>query len=192
MAKEHTLMLIMGRSGAGKDSLVNKLSERTKLTAITSYTTRPRRENEGNTHVFVTEDIFEEMMANSEVAAYTEINGNHYWTTIEQLYMHDLYIIDPQGAEVLKNLNLPNLRLVTVFINTPDSIREDRAINQRKDDINIFRSRNIAERNQFRTMLKNADFDYAVSNRDFAKCYSVLKWITDIEGLWMKHTEVEA
>ena len=92
----------------------------------------------------------------------------------------------------MKSLNLPNLRLVTVFINTPDSIREDRAINQRKDDKDIFRSRNIAERNQFRTMLKNADFDYAVSNQDFAKCYSVLKWIADIEGLWMNHTEVEA
>ena len=67
MAKEHTLMLIMGRSGAGKDSLVNKLSERTNLTAITSYTTRPRRENEGNTHVFVTEDVFEEMIKRAEL-----------------------------------------------------------------------------------------------------------------------------
>lgn len=191
MVKEHTLMLIMGRTGSGKDSLVNKLSEKTNLTAITSYTTRPRRKNEGNTHIFVTEDIFEEMMANGEVAVYTEINGNHYWTTIDQLYSHSLYIIDPYGVGVLKSLNLPNLRLITVFINTPDSVREDRAINQRKDDSNTFRSRNIAERNQFRTMLKDANFDYAIPNIELPKAVSVLKWIASVEQLWMNHVEVE-
>ena len=188
--KEHVLLCVMGRTSCGKDTLVNKLCDKMGLTAITSYTTRPRRDNEGNTHIFATQDVYEQMQTEGNVAAYTEIAGNYYWTTIDQLYQHSVYIIDPSGVETLRKLNLPNLHLVTVFINTPDDIRQDRALNQRGDDKHKFRIRDFSEREQFRTMLKNANFDYAISNIDFAKAYSVLRWIATVEGLW-KEGEVQ-
>lgn len=188
--KEHVLLCVMGRTSCGKDTLVNKLCDKMGLTAITSYTTRPRRDNEGNTHIFATQDVYEQMQTEGNVAAYTEIAGNYYWTTIDQLYEHSIYIIDPNGVETLRNLNLPNLRLVTVFINTPDDIRQDRALNHRGDDKHKFRVRDFSEREQFRTMLKNASFDYAISNIDFVKAYSVLRWIATVEGLW-KEGEIE-
>ena len=182
--KEHVLLCVLGRTSCGKDTLVNKLCERTGLTAITSYTTRPRRSNEGNTHIFSTRDEYEQMQADGNVAAYTEISGNIYWTTIDQLYDHSVYIIDYKGIETLRKLNLPNLRLVTIFINTPDNVRKERALNQRGDDRLVFMKRDMAERDQFRTMLRNADFDYAISNIDVAKAYSVLRWISTVEGAW--------
>lgn len=181
---EHVLLCVMGRTASGKDSLVNKLCERTNLSQIISYTTRDKRVGEGDTHIFVTKEDYEVMKANDEVAAYTEIAGNLYWTTIDQLYTNDVYIIDPQGVEVLKKLNLPNLRIVTVFINTPDAVREKRAIHKRKDNKDKFRARNLSERNQFRNMLKEANFDYAISNIEFSKAFSVLKWISTVEGVW--------
>lgn len=184
--KEHVLLCVMGKTSCGKDTLVNKLCERTGLTAITSYATRPRRNNEGDTHIFSTREVYEQMQAEGNVAAYTEIAGNVYWTTIEQLYKHSVYIIDPHGVETLRNLNLPNLRLVTVYINTPDDVRRDRALNKRGDDRLTFMKRDIAERDQFRAMLRNADFDYAVSNIDVSKAYSVLRWIATVEGAF-KH-----
>ena len=184
MKNEHTLLCVMGRTASGKDSLVNKLCERTNLTQIISYTTRERRVDEGDTHIFVTREDYEVMKANNEVAAYTEIAGNLYWTTVEQLYENDIYIIDPIGVEVLKQLDLPNLRLVTVFINTPDTVREERALHKRRDNKDKFRIRNLSERNQFRGMLKEANFDYAIANIEFPKAFSVLKWITQVEGLW--------
>ena len=55
---EHVLLCVIGRTACGKDSLVNKLCERTGLKAITSYTTRPRRENEGDTHIFTTKETY--------------------------------------------------------------------------------------------------------------------------------------
>jgi len=189
MNKEHILLCVMGRTSSGKDSLVSKLCERTGAKQIISYTTRPRRTNEGDTHIFTTKETYEQMKAEGNVAAYTEIAGNFYWTTVDQLYENDIYIIDPLGVKTLKDLNLPNLRLVTVYINTPDKIREDRAINRRGDDKLKFRTRNLSEAHQFRDMLKNADFDYSVSNVDFAKAYSVLKWICNVEGLWKNKTE---
>ena len=100
-----------------------------------------------------------------------------------------VYIIDYEGLKTLKTLNLPNLRLVSVFINTPDAIREERALNIRKDDKKKFKVRDFAEAGQFREMLKSADFDYAVSNVDFAKAYSVLKWISSVEGVWKNNKE---
>ena len=87
---EHVMLCVLGRTACGKDSLTNKLCERTKLNAITSYTTRPRRENEGDTHIFTTKEVYEQMKAEGNVAAYTEIAGYLYWTTIDQLYKNDI------------------------------------------------------------------------------------------------------
>lgn len=189
--KEHILLCILGRTSCGKDTLVQKLCERTGLTAITSYTTRSRRVNEGDTHIFSTREEYEQMQADGNVAAYTEIAGNIYWTTIDQLFKHSVYIIDPKGVETLRKLNLPNLRLVTIYINTPDDVRRERALNKRGDDRLTFMKRDMAERDQFRGMLRNADFDYAISNIDVAKAYSVLRWIATVEGAWKNNLEEE-
>ena len=181
---EHTLLLIVGRTASGKDSLVGKLCERTNLKAIASYTTRPRRENEGDTHIFTTENVYEQMQNDGLVAAYTQISGYHYWTTINQLYENDVYIIDYKGIKTLRELNLPNIRYVTVFVNVPDEIREERALSKRKDDKFVFRKRSLDESPQFREMLKNADFDYSILNIELPKAYSVLRWISEVEGIW--------
>lgn len=189
--KEHVLLCIMGRTACGKDTLVNKLCERTGLKSIVSYTTRPQRTNEGDTHIFTTKEQYKQMKANGDVAAYTNIAGNIYWTTIDQLYENDVYIIDPKGVATLKKLHLPNLRIVTIFINTPDYMRKHRALNSRGDNKAKFRKRNFAENGQFRKMLKNANFDYSVSNVDFVTAYSCLRWIAVIEGAY-KDTKEDA
>jgi guanylate kinase len=182
--KEHVLLCVMGRTASGKDTLVNKLCERTGLKAIVSYTTRPQRTNEGDTHIFTTKEQYKQMRDEGNVAAYTKIAGNIYWTTVDQLYENDVYIIDPKGVETLRKLHLPNLRIVTIFINTPDSIRKHRALAARGDNKTKFRKRNFAEKGQFRRMLQNATFDYAVSNVDFVNAYSCIRWISVIEGVW--------
>ena len=95
------------------------------------------------------------------------------------------------GVKTLRALNLPNLRIVTVYIHAPDEIREQRALHQRKDDKFKFRKRCLDEAAQFREMLKNADFDYSVSNIELPKAYAVLRLISDIEGVWKNHLEGE-
>lgn len=187
--KEHVLLCVLGRSACGKDSLVNKLSERTGLKKLISYTTRSPRVNEGNTHIFASEADYERMQSDGQIAAFTQIGEYKYWATIDQLYEASVYIIDYLGLKKLRELNLPNLRLVSVFINTPDNEREYRALNIRKDDKTKFRIRCRAENEQFREMLRDADFDYAVSNLNFAKAYSVLRWILTVEGVFKNHKE---
>lgn len=188
MNKEHVLMCVMAESAAGKDRLVNELCNRNNLTQLISYTTRVRRSNEGDTHIFVDEETYQQMKDDNNIAAYTYINGNHYWSTINQLYESDFYVIDPRGIESLKALNLSKLHLITVYVNVPEDIRKERA-RLRGDDMNVYRNRCLSEREQFRDMKKNMNVDYVVPNVDFAKSYSVLKWIATVEGVWKNHQE---
>ena len=187
-SKEHILLCIMGRTASGKDTIANKLCERLGLKQIISYTTRERRANEGETHIFATEADYQQAQESGQIAAFTQIGAFKYWCTIEQLYENDVYVIDYLGLKRLRELHLPNLRLVTIFINVPDEIRSDRALNKRKDDKITFRKRNLDEAAQFREMMKNLDFDYSVSNIEFAKAYSVARWIATVEGVY-KHQE---
>ena len=187
--EEHVLLCVMGRSASGKDTLVQKLCERTGLKQVISYTTRERRVNEGDTHIFISDEEYQELEASGQIAAFTQIGQHKYCCTINQLYDDDIYVIDPVGVQHLRDLNLPNLRLVTVFINVPDDIREERALNQRGDDKIKWRVRNRNESEQFRQMLRDADFDYAVSNLDVAKAYSTLRWISQVEGVWKNNKE---
>lgn len=189
--KEHVLVCVMAESSAGKDAVVSKICELTNWTQLVSYTTRPRRENEGNTHVFVTETDYNAMRDAGQVAAYTYINGYHYWSTIDQIYKHDFYLIDPLGVRTLNELNMPNLRIITVYINVPEEVRKERAVH-RGDNVNVYRSRSLSEREQFRNMKRNCEFDYAIPNNDFATAVSVLKWICNAEGVWKNHATEES
>lgn len=186
---EHVLLCLMGRTASGKDTLANRLCERTGLRQVISYTTRERRVNEGDTHIFISDEEYQALEDSGQIAAFTQIGPYKYCCTINQLYDNDIYVIDPVGVKHLRELNLPNLRLVTVYVNTPDDVRKERALNRRGDDRLVFMKRDMAERDQFRTMLRNADFDYAVSNLDVAKAYSCLRWISQIEGCWKNNKE---
>lgn len=186
--KQHTLLCVLGESSSGKDSLIAKLCERTGHTAICSYTTRPRRDGEGDTHLFVDDSTYETLASEGKIAAFTEIAGFKYWTTTDQLYDNSYYIIDYAGLKTLQSLNLPNLRLVSIYINVPESVRKDRAM-KRGDRLDVYRKRCLSEREQFRQMKKDMDVDYVVSNLDFAKAFSVLKWIATAEGLFMNRED---
>ena len=192
MSKEHVLLCLMGRTASGKDTLANKLCERTGLKQIISYTTRERRVNEGNTHIFISDAEYQALEDSGRIAAFTQIGPYKYCCTIDQLYDNDVYVIDPEGVNHLRELNLPNLRLVTIFVNVPDDIRKDRALNKRRDDRLAFAKRDMAERDQFRSMLRNADFDYSITNLEWPKAYSMLKWLATIEGVWKNREDSES
>lgn len=188
-SEEHVLLCIMGRSASGKDTLANMLCERVGLKQVISYTTRERRVNEGETHIFISDDEYQELETSGQIAAFTQIGQHKYCCTVNQLYDNDIYVIDPVGVKNLRELNLPNLRFVTVFVNVPDDVREERALNKRGDDKIKWRVRNHNESEQFRQMLRDADFDYAVQNLNLPRAYSVLRWIATVEDVIKNNKE---
>lgn len=189
MSKEHVVILVVGKTGSGKSSLIKKLCERTDLKALCSYTTRPKRSETDNDHIFVSVEQYLRAKENGEIAIDGEIAGNYYYSTIEQLYNSDLYTINPEALDRLLALDLPNIRFVTVYISCPDKIREERAM-KRGDDRHKFRVRDFSERQEFRKFISEEKWNYAINNLDFPKSYSVLRWISTIEGLW-KQNDIE-
>lgn len=184
MNKEHTLMVFVGKSGSGKSSLINRLCEREGYTQLISQTTRPRRNDNDNDHHFVTEEDYCMAKLNGDIVAETEINGYRYYATRDQIYKADFYTLDNQGLDSLLSMDLPNLRVVVIYIACPDDLRMDRAVNQRGDNKQTFRARSYSESAQFRKFIADEKWDYSVKNVDFPKAYSVIKWICDVENLW--------
>lgn len=178
----HTVFLVVGESGSGKDSLVTKLCDELGYKQLISYATRPRRNNEGDTHIFISPDEVEQYK--DQMIAYTRIGDFEYFATKEQLYKNDLYVIDYRGIEYLHSLtkDLSDIRFITVFVHVPDNIREQRVINKRHDDALTFYKRCFNEHTQFTEMILRDDYDYAISNIDFDKAYKIFKHIIEVEG----------
>lgn len=181
MDDRKTIFLILGESGAGKDSIVDRLCK-TGLKKLISHTTRERRSDEPDTsHVFSTYDDYVHAKESEQIIAETCINGVYYWATKEQLKDADLYIIDCNGADMLQSMGLP-YRFVRIYINVPKPIRRERAV-QRGDNMETYAKRAADEFHQFaETKIKNK-YDYAVSNIDSTKAVSIIRWIINTERI---------
>ena len=177
----HTIFLIVGESGSGKDTLVSLLCNECNYKQVLSYTTRPKRIGEGATHRFINPNEVEQYK--DEIVAYTRIGEFEYFATKSQLKEADFYIIDYEGVKYMKNLNLDmsDIRFVTIFIHTPRHIREERVLTTRKDNVTTFYKRCFNEDIQFKEMLIKGDFDYSISNIDINKSYEIFKHIIETE-----------
>ena len=80
-------LVVMGPSGAGKGTLIEKLKSKhgDKIGFSVSYATRDPREGEveGVHYHFVTKAKFEEMIANDEFIEYMPVHSNYYGTSKE-------------------------------------------------------------------------------------------------------------
>ena len=138
----------MGRSAVGKDTLVAALCEKYNLTRLVSYTTRPKRIGEADTHIFISKEDFPKYQ--QDIVAYTQIGEYEYFATRQQLDECDFYIIDPIGYNTLHNdPNLANsYRFIPIMCTLPEGARGARSA-QRRDDRAVFEARSAAEDAEF-------------------------------------------
>lgn len=112
--------LIVGRSGTGKDSLKLHLEqEPLNWKFVKSYTTRSKRSDNEDTHIFIT-SLEALAFDDKDKAAKTLIaNGDkvsEYFATKTQLYECDAYIVDPYGVyEVLANCPLEQFTIIYLY-----------------------------------------------------------------------------
>lgn len=143
------IILIMGETARGKDTLV-KMLEKKGLKAVCSCTTRPKRECEvdGREHIFITDKEADELLAyDNTIVAKTQIGQYRYFATRGQLNGADIYIIDPNGAEYLLN-KFDDIEPMLVYVTCDEHTALNRALN-RGDDRNVVLSRISAEMEQF-------------------------------------------
>jgi len=108
------LIVVSGPSGAGKDTICNKVVEDMKDTKISvSMTSRaPRgKEVEGVDYYFISKEEFEERIKNDEFLEYAVVHNNQYYGTPKTKLEEDInkgknviLIIDIQGALKVKEI----------------------------------------------------------------------------------------
>lgn len=119
------LIVLSGPSGAGKDAILNRMREMAyPLEFITTVTTRSRRATEKHNvdYHFVSQDKFQEMIANNEFIEYANVYGNWYGVPKQPIKLaleqhQDVIVkVDIQGAKTIKRLAPQG---IFIFIITP-------------------------------------------------------------------------
>lgn len=174
----HKIFCILGETACGKSLLVEQLCKELNLKKVVSYTTRARRTNEHNDHFFVDDNVYNTMKDSDNIIAYTEVYDKKYWSTINQIYENDIFIVDAKGLESLEKLN--DLDICSIYINVPEEIRYERS-QIRGDDTKDFIIQNMMESYQFYKIKSCGGFDYSINNIDTDKAYKVLKYIVNLE-----------
>ena len=126
---KHDLTLIIGRSGTGKSTLEEKLCNDYNLKSIKSYSTRPKRSPNEDSHIFIKPSDVDNY---PNKIATTTIKGNFYFATKEQLDESQLYVIDPIGLYELSN-NFPDLTFNLIYLKLPKYKHQQYLKNRRKN-----------------------------------------------------------
>ena len=184
--KDGVMIILSSPSGAGKTTLVKKLSENDNFEISISHTTRQPRpnENQNKDYFFVNELEFKRLIKNEEFLEYAKVFNNFYGTTrtpvIDKLNKgkNVLFDIDWQGADQIKNKKL-DYKLITFFILPPSKeVLFDRLYKRHTNDKSIAEERI----NQFeRDVLHWINYDYVVINDNLYKCYLRIKNLIQAE-----------
>ncbi len=184
--KDGVMIILSSPSGAGKTTLVKKLSEKDNYEISISHTTRQPRpeENQNQDYYFVDESEFKRLIKNEEFLEYAKVFNNFYGTTrtpvIDKLNRSKnvLFDIDWQGADQIKNKNL-DYKLINFFILPPSrEVLFERLSKRHASDKLIAKER----MKQFeRDVLHWINYDYVVINNDLDKCYTKITNLIDAE-----------
>lgn len=171
------MILVCGKSGSGKDTIVEKVCLRASVDKVASRTTRKKREGETNRdHIFNTQQEFEEIR--HKLIAYTYFNGYEYGVCREDLDGKDLYIIDWDGIKFLKE-RVSDIDFIVVHIKVNPLIRFYRML-KRGDGIKKALIRIIHDYKKF----KGLKADYTIENKDLNRSVQKMIAIMTSEGMF--------
>jgi len=165
------LIVISGPSGAGKDTVMQRMQERgLPFHFVVTATTRPKRANEvhGRDYWFVSKEEFARMIDEDELIEHAIVYGDYKGIPKQQVREalatgKDVVMrIDVQGAETVRKLAHQALM---IFITTENEAELVHRLETRKTETPDSLAIRIATA---RKELKRVEaFDYVIVNRDF-------------------------
>ena len=174
--KDGIIVVLSSPSGAGKTTLVKKISIENNFKISISHTTRKPRTNEvnGKDYFFVNKEEFKNLVDKGEFLEHAKVFENYYGSTkskvIERLKKGEnvIFDIDWQGTEQIKKKNL-NYKLITFFILPPSKTELfNRLKNRDMKDKNIVEER----MKQFNEDINHwENYDFVVINDNIDRCY---------------------
>ena len=183
--KKKTLILLVGETGCGKDTVANKLP----YPKVVSYKTGPLRNSdvEGVTHFFISDEEMDALEDKGGLIAWTKTGDIRYCATMDQLKADiNIYIINPDGVRCFKeNYKGDDLNIIVIGLYLPLGIRQSRC-RLRSDFKSTFENRVLAEQNDYDRFRLDGEFDYMIKNEDSNKTafiiYSILN--TEVSYKW--------
>ena len=171
------MIILSSPSGAGKTTLVKKISKNKNFQVSISHTTRCPRYNEkdGQDYYFVSKNNFKKLIKKNEFLEYAKVFDNYYGSS-KRLVINELkkgknviFDIDWQGTRQIRNKKL-NYKLITIFV-LPPSKKEliNRLVKREKKNLKTVKKRMKGFK---RDLSKWREYDFVVINDDLKKCYS--------------------
>jgi guanylate kinase len=190
------LFTISAPSGAGKTSLVKALTERkqSSIGVSISHTTREIRSGEadGVDYHFVSEDKFQQMIADDQFLEHARVFDHSYGTaraSVEAMLNNDKHVIleiDWQGARQVKQKK-PDT--VCIYILPPSrEVLEQRLIDRATDDRKTIESRMMQAD---REMSHYGDAEFVVVNEDFERALHDLESLIQAQCLALSRQKVK-
>ena len=187
------IIILSSPSGAGKTTLVKKLSLIKNFEISISYTTRIPRLNEvnGSDYYFINSNDFDELIKKDEFLEYAKVFNNLYGSSKKKVIntlkkgKNVIFDIDWQGTKQIKDKNL-EFKLITFFILPPSKKTLINRLSERENNDKSI----IDERmKKFDNDIKHWDeYDYVVINDNLEIC---LNNIIEIINLNIKNEIVE-
>ena len=184
------LLVISGPSGTGKGTLIERLmKEDPTLVFSVSATTRAPRPGEidGVHYHFVTNERYDELVAENAFVEYANVHGNRYGTLRSEVYErlergeNVVLDIDVQGA---LNVIASEMEKVSIFI-LPPSMQELRArLTGRGTETEEAVERRL--HNAVWEISQKDKYQYKVINDDLESCLHTLQAIIEAE----KHSSI--
>ena len=168
------MIVLSSPSGAGKTTLVKKLSLLDDFEISISHTTRQPRPGENNAehYHFVAVDEFKKLIEANDFLEWAQVFENYYGTSKQSIESQlaqgiDVFLdIDWQGAQQMRKV-LPEVQ--TIFILPPSKQELENRLNSRgQDSAEVIKSRmdkaqaEMSHYNEFDFLIINDDFDTAL------------------------------
>ncbi len=174
--KKGGMFILSSPSGAGKTTLVKKITRNKNFSVSISHTTRfPRpKEKNGKDYYFISKNNFKKLIRMGKFLEHAKVFNNYYGSA-KDLVINKLkkgknvvFDIDWQGTRQIRNKNL-NYKLHTIFI-LPPSKKEllKRLIKRENKNMKTVRKRMKGFK---KDLSKWKEYDQVVINDDLKKCY---------------------
>lgn len=156
------VILIVGKTCSGKDTVARYIEKHYGFNRIITYTTRPMRPDDvqGVSHHFVSK---EEMSAynKADIFSPTKIDGYSYFMLRDQFTNGDsVCIVDPKGVRDFMKLGVEHH---VVYVDCPENMILERA-DARGTDCRVVSSRLDSERERFDSYRDSMDYTYKINN----------------------------
>ncbi len=175
-SKDGKMIILSSPSGAGKTTLVKKISKEKKFKISISHTTREPRQDEidGVDYFFISIDKFKKLIDEKAFLEHAIVFKNLYGSTKEQVFKdlqkgyNVLFDIDWQGSQQIKK-KTTDFDLMSFFILPPSKdVLYERLITRGETNKETIDMR----MQQFDKDVQHwVDYDFVVVNEDLNECY---------------------